>query len=127
METPDAPVPLVLVVEDERLVREIITQELEDAGYRVLQAETGEGGLEALRGEPGVRLLFTDIRLPGPVDGWRLAEEARRLRPGLPVIYATGYSEESPRQVAGSIFLTKPYRPSGVIRAAASLGVPPAA
>ena len=71
-----------------------------------------------------IDLLFTDIRLPGALDGWRLAEDARAMRPGLPVIYATGYTAEPPRQVPGSVFLKKPYRPSAVLKAMHELGVP---
>jgi CheY-like chemotaxis protein len=119
----DVPRPLVLVVEDEVLLSDIIADELEDAGYRVITSFTGEEGLTILEGPDPVDLLFTDIRLPGRVDGWRLAEAARSLRPGLPIVYATGYSTEQPREVPGSRFLTKPYRPSAVVRAFEQLGV----
>lgn len=115
--------PLVLVVEDEVLLSDIIADELEDAGYRVITSVTGEEGLTILEGPDPVELLFTDIRLPGKVDGWRLAEAARHLRPGLPIVYATGYTLEQPREVPGSRFLTKPYRPSTVVQVFAQLGV----
>jgi CheY-like chemotaxis protein len=115
--------PLVLVVEDEVLLNDIIADELEDAGYRVITSLTGEEGLIVLEGPDPVDLLFTDIRLPGKVDGWRLAEAARTLRPGLPVVYASGYSTEQPRDVPGSRFLSKPYRPSAIVRVFEQLGV----
>jgi CheY-like chemotaxis protein len=115
--------PLVLVVEDEVLLSDVIADELEDAGYRVITSLTGEEGLTVLEGPDPLDLLFTDIRLPGKVDGWRLAEAARSLRPGLPIVYATGYSIEQPREVPGSRFLTKPYRPSAVVSAFEQLGV----
>lgn len=115
--------PIILVVEDELVVREVVAWELEDAGYTVLESDTAEQALKAIR-EQKVDLLFTDIRLPG-MDGWRLAEEARVLRPELPVIYATGYTVEEPRQVPDSCFLNKPYWPSAVIKAAERLGVAP--
>lgn len=104
----------VLVVEDEALVRDTIVWELEDAGYEVIEAVTAEDGLAILQKRP-VGVLFTDIRLPGAMDGWQLAEAARTLHPTLPVIYATGYSAEEPRLVAGGVFLRKPYLPSTVI------------
>jgi CheY-like chemotaxis protein len=106
--------PTVLVVEDEPLVRDTIIIELQDAGFLVLEAETAEEALGVLRTKP-VDLLFTDIRLPGDMDGWRLAEEARSLNPRLPVIYATGYSTETPRLVRNGVFLHKPYLPSAVV------------
>jgi CheY-like chemotaxis protein len=119
---PDRP-PTILVVEDEILLSDIITEELEEAGYNVLSAFTGEEALTYLSGPDSIDLLFTDIRLPGGMDGWRVAEAARRLRPGLPVIYVTGYSVEQPRTVSGSRFMTKPYRPSKVIETIKEFGL----
>ena len=106
----------VLVVEDDELVRETVTGELQDQGYLVIEAGTAEEGFEVLRTRP-VGVLFTDIRLPGRMDGWDLAEAARTLNPHLPVIYATGYSPEAPRFVERSIFFRKPYLPSAVVAA----------
>src|ERR687885_2389154 len=120
-----SPGPTILVVEDDPLVRDTIVWELQDAGYVVIEATTGEAALARLR-EGRVDLLFTDIRLSTGLDGWSVAEEARSLYPGLPVIYATGYTVEQPRVVPGGVFLHKPYRPSAVIHAATSLGVAPA-
>jgi CheY-like chemotaxis protein len=114
----------VLVVEDDELVRETIVGELQDQGYVVIEAVTAEEGLEVLEKRP-VGVLFTDIRLPGTIDGWDLAEAARALNPNLAVIYATGYSPEAPRFVPRSIFLRKPYLPSMVIAAIEKLVGPP--
>ena len=113
----------ILVVEDEDLILDILTLEFTDAGYSVLGARDGETALAVLAGSAQVDLLFTDIRLPGGLDGWRVAEEARRLRTGLPVIYATGFSAESPRLVEGARFFKKPYVPSAVIAAIQDMGV----
>ena len=108
----------VLVVEDEVLIREILVKELEDAGYGVLEAETGDQALSLLRvWQHKINWLFTDIRLPGRIDGWRLAEEFRLSHPLRPVVYATAFSEEWPQQVPGSVFLRKPYRPAQVVAA----------
>ena len=104
----------ILVVEDEWLVRDLIAREIEEAGYLVLESETAEQGLRLFEDNP-VSLLFTDIRLPGAMSGWELAESVRRIRPTVPVIYATGYSAEQPRVVPGGIFLRKPYLTSQVI------------
>ena len=115
--------PTVLIVEDEALVREVATFEFEDAGYRVLGAEDGGTALALLAGEEQIDLLFTDIRLPGDIDGWTIADRARAMRPGLPVIYATAYSSESARPVADSRFVRKPYLPTAIIATARELGV----
>ena len=101
-------------------MRDTIVCELEDAGFDVLEAETAEAGLTILK-ERSVCLLFTDIRLPGPMDGWGLAEAARALHPKLPVIYATGFTAEGPRLVPQGVLLRKPYRPSAVLAVIAKL------
>ena len=114
----------VLVVEDEPLVREVMVSELTDAGYDVLQAANGREAMAALEAaDPRVDLLFTDIRLPGVLDGWAIAERARALNPEVRVVYATGYSADQPRQVPNSRFLMKPYRPQAVLDTFAELGV----
>ncbi|MCJ2035909.1 response regulator [Methylobacterium sp. J-068] len=117
----------ILLVEDEALLLEVITADLEDAGFGVFQAETAEGAMNILRAGSSVDLLFTDIRLPGQMDGWQLAEAARTLRPDLPVIYATGFSQTPPRLIDGSLFFTKPYRATAIIRAIQSLTAAPGA
>ncbi len=85
----------VLVVEDEPMVRRLSVAALEDAGYRVLQAGDGPGGLDLLRGHPDVALLFTDVVLGGPMNGRVLADAALRERPDLPVLFTTGYTRNA--------------------------------
>src|SRR5690242_21840012 len=84
----------VLVVEDDREVREVALAVIEAAGFRVLEAETGDEAYRLLRDCPDLRidLLFTDIVMPGRLDGVDLAELARSLRPGLRVLFATGFA-----------------------------------
>lgn len=110
---------LVLVVEDEEIVREIVCMDLADAGFDVLEASTGDEAISLLSGrcdgDNAVRLLFTDIRMPGSLDGWELAERARRLAPALGVIYASGHITAPERAVPGSIFLAKPYRTAALL------------
>lgn len=115
--------PRVLIVEDEELVRAMAEDEFADAGFAVVSAADGEQAVRTLQSDPGFDLLFTDIRMPGGIDGWSVAERARRLKPDIAVIYATGYSEDQASMVASSIFLKKPYRMPAVIAAAQSLGV----
>lgn len=91
-------------------LRFTVTSDLEDAGYKVLQATRGDEALAILAGAAKIDALLTDLRLPGSIDGWDIAERARQLRPDLPVIYASAYSYVTPRQVPGSIMLDKPYR-----------------
>jgi CheY-like chemotaxis protein len=105
----------VLVVEDEVLVRDMIAEELRDAGFDVLEAGDGEVASGFLTASEVVDVLFTDIRLPGQLDGWAIARLARRLRSNLPVIYATGYTVDRSAEVPGAIFLNKPYQSSQIV------------
>jgi CheY-like chemotaxis protein len=113
--------PVVIVVEDEFLVRDMIVRELEFAGFNVLEAESAEDALALLPRCDRIDLLFTDIRLPGK-NGWQLAEAVRERYREIPIIYASGYSD-SVFPLAHSKFLQKPYRPSQVLQAAADLGI----
>jgi CheY-like chemotaxis protein len=106
----------VLVVEDDPLIREFAAQVLLDEGFAVIEAENGEQALEECS-KKVADILFTDIRLPGVIDGWHIAEECRKHDPTLPVIYATAFSPVPRRAVPGSIFLRKPYQPDQVVRA----------
>jgi CheY-like chemotaxis protein len=105
----------VLVVEDEEMLCDLMVEELNELGFTVLKAETAERALELIEGATPVDVLFTDIRLPGRLDGWDLAERFRRVNRLGPVIYTTGYSETAVRRVTQSAFLPKPYRPAAIV------------
>ncbi len=85
----------VLIVDDEPTVRMLAAEVLGDIGYAALEAETGAAGLAVLEGDAGVDLLVTDVGLPGGMTGRQLAAAARRLRPGLPVLFITGFAESA--------------------------------
>ena len=106
--------PRVLVVEDEPLVREMAVEALRDAGFEVLEAEDGGAAL-ALCGSTELDALFTDIRLPGPISGWDVAEKCRQRSQTLPVIYATAMSTMAARPVPGGRWCNKPYTPEQVV------------
>jgi CheY-like chemotaxis protein len=110
----------ILVVEDDPLVREVAVEALTDEGYEVVEAETGEQALEHCR-KQAADLIFTDIRLPGEVNGWDVAELCRETNPRIPIVYATGHSHVRPRPVSGSIWFQKPYRPVQLVQAIKSL------
>jgi CheY-like chemotaxis protein len=111
----------VLVVEDDGLVRAMATEALLDAGFAVLEATTGEEALNYCR-QRIADVLFTDIRLPGAIDGWEIAERCREANPQLPVIYATGYSAQHPRRVPRSTLFHKPYTPEQLVSAVMAAG-----
>jgi CheY-like chemotaxis protein len=105
--------PHVLFVEDEVLVSALMSDVLEEQGFSVHAVENGEAALEYLRSGAQVDVLFTDINMPGEIDGAELAEVARNLRPDLPVVYASGRytAGDLMPMVPRSIFLEKPYDP----------------
>lgn len=111
----------ILMVEDDPLVRELVVDALREEGYEVFHASNGEQAL-ALCKRQIADVLVTDIRLPGGVDGWQIAERCRELDPQLQVIYATGFSPVEARPVPGSLTLHKPYQPDRIVEAVRQMG-----
>jgi len=104
----------ILVVEDNDLVRSYVENELKELGYRVIAARNAPEALAILR-EPGeIDLLFTDVVMPGGMFGPELAKQAAKLRPGLEVLFTSGYTEhplQPPDGLDGEArILNKPYR-----------------
>ncbi len=85
----------ILVIEDEDMVREFTVSALEAGGYRVLAAPDGPSGLALLEAHPEIVLLFTDVVLAGALNGRKVAQEARRIRPRLRVLFTTGYTRNA--------------------------------
>jgi CheY-like chemotaxis protein len=85
---------VVVVVEDETGVRDLVTDVLQELGYRVVEAVDGPSGLKLLQSDMRVDLLVTDVGLPG-LNGRQLADQARQHRPGLKVLFMTGYAENA--------------------------------
>ena len=104
--------PSVLVVEDNDDVRELAVSVLGLAGYAVLSAASGEQALELIEGGAEISLLFTDVIMPGGMNGLELIEKAHRLHPGLPVLVTTGYMDDLPERGRSTDLkiLAKPYR-----------------
>ena len=85
----------ILVVDDEPLIRMLVMDALEEARYSGIEANEGPAALKILQSEPGVQMLITDVGLPGGLNGRQLADAARVARPGLKVLFITGYAEKS--------------------------------
>ena len=105
---------VVLVVEDDAEVREVTLRRLHELGYRTIAARDGVEGLSIVQGGVPFDLLFTDMVMPGGMSGSDLADAARRLRPGLKVLFTSGFTAAAAsaamREKFGSNLLTKPYR-----------------
>jgi PAS domain S-box-containing protein len=118
-ETIDSSIPehgsgeTVLVIDDEPMVRMLIVEVLNEAGYTVLEADDGPSGLKILQSDARIDLLITDVGLPGGMNGRQVADAARVARPELKVLFVTGYAENA--VVAnghldpGMAVLTKPF------------------
>jgi PAS domain S-box-containing protein len=104
----------VLIAEDDPFVRAYAVTCLETFGYRVIEAADGRDALNKIAGGAEIDLLFTDVVMPGGINGWELAETARRMQPNLRVLLTSGYAlealSERGRLPAGAIILNKPYR-----------------
>ena len=111
----------ILVVEDDSLVRELAVEALREEGYEVIHAANGEQAMAWCKRQIA-DVLVTDIRLPGEVDGWQIAERCREQDPELRVIYATGFSPVEARPVPGSLTLQKPYLPDRIVEAVRQMG-----
>ena len=115
---------IVLYVEDEPLVQDLVAAALQEAGFEVKLASSGVEALEILHSHTGgPRALVTDINLPGAVDGWMVAQSARKLFPSIPVVFVSGASEHewASKGVPESIMISKPFVPTQVVAALTAL------
>jgi len=105
-----------LVVEDEVLVRCDIVSLLRDQDWLVLETAGGEAAIDLLLGQP-IDVVFTDIQLAGSVNGWDVAEEARKGQPDVHVIYTSSRTMDPSRRVERSLFFAKPYMADDIVAA----------
>ena len=110
----------ILLVEDDEDVSRFVIEALGEVGYRVEHAGTAADALAILKRNPQVALLFTDVVLPGGMNGRELANEAAKMRPDLPVLFATGYTRNAiihhGRLDANVELLLKPFTTEGLTR-----------
>jgi signal transduction histidine kinase/CheY-like chemotaxis protein len=110
----------ILVVEDDSLVRAYVVAQIQSLGYTTLTAGDGQEALSVLRSSDPVDLLFTDVIMPGSMDGRELSIEALKLRPALKVLFTSGYTEnaigEDGRLDPDVLLLAKPYSRADLAR-----------
>ena len=109
---------IILVVEDEVLLRMLAQDILVEAGYSVLDAANADEALTLLDARPDVRVLFTDVKMPGSLDGYALAHIVSKKRPEVSILITSG--AHFPRQgdlPANALFVQKPYSPSVLLEA----------
>ena len=108
--------PTVLLVEDEVLISNLVAASLSEHGFNVHETTTADEALRYMHAGGDVDVLFTDVNLPGSMDGAELALRARELRPDLPIVYASGRYQPTDigALVPRSVFVSKPYDPDDV-------------
>ena len=115
---------LLLLVDDERLIVELLRESLEEGGFSVATAASASEAFESLDGISGeLAGLITDVNLGASKTGWDVARRARELRPDLPVVYTSGYAADdwTVEGVPKSIMVPKPYAPAQVVTAISTL------
>jgi two-component system, response regulator PdtaR len=114
--------PTVLVVEDECLVRLDAVQTLREAGFAVMEAADAEEALAVVARGEDVDLLFTDINMPGPIDGLELARRVSRIRPRVHLLLTSGKVRPGRGQIpGGGVFIPKPYSSAAVARTVSAM------
>ena len=113
----DNPRIAVLVVEDEAIIRMSIVEELEDAGFEVFEASNAAQAIEVLIANSRIGVMFTDVDMPGGVDGLKLAASVRDRWPPIKIIVTSGHRRiDVDALPVEARFMVKPYDPNAVIR-----------
>jgi CheY-like chemotaxis protein len=116
------PPAVILIVEDEPLLRELVVELVEDAGFIVLEAADAEQAVALLETRPDIAVLFTDVDMPGKMDGLKLAHAVRRRWPLIEILIASGHVRLKLSDLpTNSVFLGKPYRGEALISRLRSL------
>ncbi len=110
--------PLVLVVEDEGLVRMTLVDVLEDAGFKVIEAVHADEALQVLKAVSGIDAVVTDVEMPrGSINGFELARKVRTDRQEIGVLIASGRAAPKPGDLPdGALFIGKPVHPETLVR-----------
>ena len=117
MDTDRAARPTVLIVEDDPIIRWSGAETLADAGFDVLEAANADEALETLEAREVILVLFTDVDMPGRLDGLELARIAHQRWPWMRIIVASGRREAQRRRIPDNgVFIPKPYAPEEIVR-----------
>jgi CheY-like chemotaxis protein len=108
---------VVLIVEDEPLVRMSLSDALVQAGFEVLTSSNGAEALELMAKRPDIFAVVSDIAMPGSIDGYELAREVHRLWPHIGIVLVSGQMEPlKPHFPRGVLFVPKPFKASTLLR-----------
>ena len=112
---------VVLVVEDDFLVRCSVAERLREAGYIVVETASGEEAMALCKSDMVIDIVFTDINFIGAASGWDVAECFLADRPKVPVLYTSGEVVDRRRCIPGSLFVAKPYGHKDILKACQQL------
>jgi CheY-like chemotaxis protein len=108
--------PVVLIVEDDFWVRMNAAEMIVDGGFDVVEAGNADEAITILEARPDIHVVFTDIQMPGAMDGLKLARFVRGRWPPIKIVATSGFVRVSKDDLPeGSVFLTKPYRPEHIV------------
>jgi len=106
---------VILIVEDELLIRLNAVEMIEEAGFEVVEAANADEAIAILEGRLDITVVFTDIQMPGSMDGLKLAAAVRDRRPPIMIVATSGRVQLRPGDLpVGSCFLPKPYSPAEI-------------
>ena len=118
----DKPSPVVLVVEDEPLLRMLAVEVVEEAGFIAIEARDADEAVVLLESRTDIALLFTDINMPGSMDGLKLAHAVRDRWPPIKILVVSGKQRLQPSELpSNSCFLGKPYQVTALVEELRSL------
>ena len=110
------PVPVILIVEDEYLLRMDAADMIEQAGFEVVQAGNADQAIAILEARSDIHVVFTDVQMPGSMDGLKLARFVRDRWPPIKIVATSGHVRAADKDLPeGSVFLPKPYREAELI------------
>src|SRR3954449_10712490 len=107
--------PVILLVEDEFLIRTHAAEVIRDAGFEVAEAANADEAIVILESRRDIRVVFTDIQMPGSMDGLKLARAVRHRWPPVALVVTSGHTDVSDADLpSGGKFLSKPYKPTQI-------------
>ncbi|KLK93613.1 hypothetical protein AA309_08120 [Microvirga vignae] len=116
---------VVLVVEDETLVRMFLTDFLDEAGFKVFEAVSADEAMALLQARPDIQAVITDIEMPGSMNGLELAKLIQERWPGVGVVLSSGRERPGPDDLSDRVaFVSKPYLPATVIQVIQQMSTP---
>ena len=116
--------PAILIVEDEGLIRLSAAKMIADAGFEVIEAADADEAIRILESRTDIRVVFTDIQMPGSMDGLKLAHAVRNRWPPIKIIVTSGFNFPTEHDLPeGSRFLAKPYDPNTITGALRELAL----